>query len=160
MLQKRGMTTYEYIRWQANNTRASKIVKRKSDKETREQFEVDEIGHQASPGPALPLNVDFMDSNKRLAGLMTMSASKPVNEGIYNKTDSSDVGLNKVDASATMANTATNFGVGVDKISEIEKQNTADAHSILSINKLNSLEDLKRSGLEINVTPQVSVTNR
>ena len=101
-----------------------------------------------------------MDSNKRLAGLMTMSASKPVNEGIYNKTDSSDVGLNKVDASATMANTATNFGVGVDKISAFEKQNTAEAHSILSINKLNSLEDLKRSGLEINVTPQVSVTNR
>lgn len=29
MLQRRGMTTYEYIRWKANNTRASKIVKRK-----------------------------------------------------------------------------------------------------------------------------------
>ena len=26
------MTTYEYIRWKANNTRASKIVKKKSDK--------------------------------------------------------------------------------------------------------------------------------
>lgn len=30
MLQRRKMTTYEYIRWKANNTRASKIVKRKS----------------------------------------------------------------------------------------------------------------------------------
>ena len=36
MLQKRGMTTYEYIRWKANNTRASKIVRRKSDKEESE----------------------------------------------------------------------------------------------------------------------------
>jgi len=30
MLQRRGMTTYEYIRWKENNTRASKIVKRKA----------------------------------------------------------------------------------------------------------------------------------
>ena len=29
MLQKRGLTTYEYIRLKAKNTRASKIVKRK-----------------------------------------------------------------------------------------------------------------------------------
>ena len=33
MLQRKGMTTYEYLRWKANNTRASKIVKRKADKE-------------------------------------------------------------------------------------------------------------------------------
>ena len=33
MLQKKGMTTYEYIRWKANNTRKSKIVKSKADKQ-------------------------------------------------------------------------------------------------------------------------------
>ena len=33
MLQRRGMTTYEYIRWKANITRKSKIVKSKKDKE-------------------------------------------------------------------------------------------------------------------------------
>ena len=32
MLQKRKMTTYEYIRWKANITRQSKIVKRKEPK--------------------------------------------------------------------------------------------------------------------------------
>mmetsp|Transcript_15128 Transcript_15128/g.19132 ORF Transcript_15128/g.19132 Transcript_15128/m.19132 type:complete len:110 (+) Transcript_15128:662-991(+) len=33
MLQRRNMTTYEYIRWKANITRQSKIVKRKAEKE-------------------------------------------------------------------------------------------------------------------------------
>ena len=32
-LQRKGMTTYEYIRWKANITRASKIKRRKSDKQ-------------------------------------------------------------------------------------------------------------------------------
>ena len=37
MLQRRGMTTYEYIRWKANNTRKSKIIKKKSDKKKDEE---------------------------------------------------------------------------------------------------------------------------
>ena len=37
MLQRRGMTTYEYIRWKANNTRKSKIIKKKSDKKLEQE---------------------------------------------------------------------------------------------------------------------------
>ena len=56
-----------------------------------------------------------------------------------------------------MANTATNFGVGLEKVSAFDKQNEIES---LSINKLNSIEDLKRSGIDVNVTPQVTMTNR
>ena len=103
------MTTYEYIRWKANNTRASKIVKKKSDKTPEQEklvVEDEEKGHQDSPGPALPLNVDFMDSNKRLAGLMTIGKSS---------TDQYDAGFSKIDPTNAMANTATNFAAGVDR---------------------------------------------
>ena len=117
------MTTYEYIRWKANNTRASKIVKKKSDKAatTVVAAEEDEKGHQESPGPALPLNVDFMDSSKRLAGLMTSSTgNKPSatdNSGhpAESKVDISDAGFYKLDPMAAMSNTATNFGAGIEK---------------------------------------------
>ena len=37
MLQRRKMTTFEYIRWKANITRKSKIVKSKIDKEKEQQ---------------------------------------------------------------------------------------------------------------------------
>ena len=56
-----------------------------------------------------------MDSNKRLAGLMTMSNSKPA-EGLDSKADISDAGFMKMDATAAMANTASNFGAGIDKV--------------------------------------------
>lgn len=113
------------------------------------------MGHQESPGPALPLNVDFMDSSKRLAGLMSLSGGgKPAadNGQIESKADISDAGFYKLDPMAAMANTATNFGAGIDKTKGIEELS----------NKLNSIEedDLKRSGLDINVTPQISMTNR
>ena len=114
------------------------------------------MGHQESPGPALPLNVDFMDSSKRLAGLMSFSGGggKPASDNgqSENKADISDAGFYKVDPMAAMANTATNFGAGIDKTKGIEELS----------NKLNSIEedDLKRSGLDINVTPQISMTNR
>ena len=123
MLQKRGMTTYEYIRWKANNTRASKIVKKKSDKAKEEEAPTENKveGFQESPGAALPLNVDFMDSCKRLAGLMTMSANKPIPSAAAGSSDqkaaadTSDAGFYKIDPTAAMANTATNFGAGIDK---------------------------------------------
>ena len=37
MLQRRKMTTFEYIRWKANITRKSKIVKSKIDKAKEEE---------------------------------------------------------------------------------------------------------------------------
>ena len=57
------MTTYEYIRWKANNTRKSKIIKKKSDKKIEEEGQ--------KPRDA-SLNVELMNSGKRLAGLMAM----------------------------------------------------------------------------------------
>ena len=37
ILQRKGMSTYEYIRWKANNTRKSKIVKSKADKKKEKE---------------------------------------------------------------------------------------------------------------------------
>ena len=37
MLQRRKMTTFEYIRWKANITRKSKIVKSKLDKAAEQE---------------------------------------------------------------------------------------------------------------------------
>ena len=65
-----------------------------------------------------------MDSSKRLAGLMTMSASKPEDPSVGAamkgtrsdiKADTSDAGFFKIDPTTAMANTATNFGAGIDK---------------------------------------------
>ena len=91
-----------------------------------------------------------------------MSASKPITvEAVDSKSDMSDMGFLKMDGAGAMANTATNFAAGVDKkeSAALEKQNEIEA---LNINKINSIEEenLKRSGLEINVTPQVSISNR
>ena len=61
------MTTYQYIRWKANNTRKSKIIKKKSDKKLEQEGQKQEASLGSSP-----LNVEFMDSSRRLAGLMVM----------------------------------------------------------------------------------------
>lgn len=53
------MTTYEYIRWKANNTRKSKIVKSKKEKDKT----IDKA--EDSPSGA-PMISEFMDSSKRL----------------------------------------------------------------------------------------------
>ena len=68
MLQRRGMTTYEYIRWKANNTRKSKIIKKKSDKKQEQEGQKP---LEASLGSS-QLKVEYMDSGKRLAGLMAL----------------------------------------------------------------------------------------
>ena len=36
MLRRRGMTTYEYIKWKANKTTKSKIIKLKTDKQSQD----------------------------------------------------------------------------------------------------------------------------
>ena len=57
------MTTYEYIRWKANNTRKSKIVKSKKDKD--KDTEKQQKAADDSPSAA-PMISEFMDSSKRL----------------------------------------------------------------------------------------------
>ena len=73
------MTTYEYIRWKANNTRKSKIVKSKADKKKDKERLAEEkkksISEDLASPSSQPLNSQFMDSGKRLAGLMSMGSS-------------------------------------------------------------------------------------
>ena len=73
------MTTYEYIRWKANNTRKSKIVKSKADKKKDKERLAEEkkksISEDLASPSSQPLNSQFMDSGKRLAGLMSMGSN-------------------------------------------------------------------------------------
>ena len=74
------MTTYEYIRWKANNTRKSKIVKSKADKKKDKERLAEEknkksISEDLASPSSQPLNSQFNDSGKRLAGLMSMGSN-------------------------------------------------------------------------------------
>jgi hypothetical protein len=92
-LQRRGMTTYEFIRWKENNTRASKIVKRKANKGEEENSGAIQtaLNHQ-----------EFMDSSKRLASLFGDNKSLESKNG-----DSDDAFFSKEGKESSPLNTVT-----------------------------------------------------
>lgn len=87
----------------------------------------------------MPYNNEFMDSSKRLAGLMNMSsAGKPARNDLETKADTSDAGFYKLDGTNAMVNTATNFAQGFDDKQDLSNQASLPNDKVNEIDHLSS----------------------